>query len=384
MILIPKEQVLRIHTSLIKETGGIDGVRDENLLDSALNSPFQTFDTKELYPEISDKAAQLSYSIIKNHPFLDGNKRIGVHIMLVFLALNNVKISYTQKELIDFGLKVADSSLSKDEIKNWLEKRTVFLDNKMAWNSKSGELNFSSLSDDEYWSLFNFVFSESCHKTSTYKFALLKSILDNLLNNTPSENGQLISYSDLFAKFAESFWNLVVKYHLHQQKPTAEGKTSKIEQIFGEAIKINPVLENLEFASIEENTRTQLTQKVQAECKKYVLGALYGDLDGKLYGFDQDGNSITVSQSAYEFLLKYKTELEKLNYYAWAKFLEKINEENVLFHLLSKLELSLPERTPLEIYRNILFSEFEECNCFYCGKNFQEKSTLTILFRGVL
>jgi len=125
MILISKEQVLKIHTSLIKETGGIDGIRDENLLESALNSPFQTFDSKELYPEILDKAAQLSYSIIKNHPFLDGNKRIGTHIMLVFLVLNNVKISYTQKELIDFGLKVADSSVSKDEIKNWIEKRTA-------------------------------------------------------------------------------------------------------------------------------------------------------------------------------------------------------------------------------------------------------------------
>lgn len=243
----------------------------------------------------------------------------------------------------------------------------------MAWNSKSGSLNPSSISDDEYWSLFNFVFSESCHKTSTYKFALLKSILDNLLNNTPDENGQLIFYSDLFAKFAECFWNLVVKYHLHQQKPTGEGKTSKIEQIFNEATAKNPLLENLEFASIEENTKSKLIQKVQAECRKYVLGALYGDFGGKLYGFDQNGNFITLSQSAYEFLLKYKIELEKLNYYAWAKFLEKINEENVLFHLLSKLELSLPERTPLEIYRNILFSEFEECNCFYCGKKLGAK-----------
>ncbi len=125
MILISKEQVLKIHSSLIKETGGIDGIRDENLLESALNSPFQTFDSKELYPEILDKAAQLSYSIIKNHPFLDGNKRIGTHIMLVFLALNNTRLTYTQKELIDFGLKVADSSLSKGEIKNWIEKRTA-------------------------------------------------------------------------------------------------------------------------------------------------------------------------------------------------------------------------------------------------------------------
>lgn len=123
MILISKEQVLKIHSSLIKETGGIDGMRDENLLDSVLNSPFQTFDSKELYPKLSGKAAQLSFSIIKNHPFLDGNKRIGVHIMLVFLALNNVKLLYTQRELIDFGLKVADLSLSKDDIKNWIQKK---------------------------------------------------------------------------------------------------------------------------------------------------------------------------------------------------------------------------------------------------------------------
>ena len=125
MILISKEQVFKIHTSLIKETGGIDGIRDENLLDSALNSPFQTFDTKDLYPEISDKAAQLSFSIIKNHPFLDGNKRIGVHIMLVFLTLNNIKLLYSQKELIDLGLKIADSSFSKDDIKKWIEKRVA-------------------------------------------------------------------------------------------------------------------------------------------------------------------------------------------------------------------------------------------------------------------
>ena len=110
----------------------------------------------------------------------------------------------------------------------------------------------------------------------------LKSILDNLLNNTPDENGQLIFYSDLFAKFAESFWNLVVKYHLHQQKPTGEGKTSKIEQIFNEATAKNPLLENLEFASIEENTKSKLIQKVQAECRKYVLGALYGEFTGTL------------------------------------------------------------------------------------------------------
>lgn len=238
----------------------------------------------------------------------------------------------------------------------------------MSWNSKSGILKTEILSDDEYWSLFNFVFSEQSKKTSTYKFALVKSILDNLFNNVPQEDFQLISYKDIFSKFAESFWNLVVKYHLHQQKPTAEGKTSKIEQIFNSATEKNPVLENIEFGSIEEKTKASLVQKVQAECKKYVLGALYSDFNGKIYEFSENGSSIKVSNGAYQFMVKYKSEIEKLNYYSWAKFLEKANKENVLYGLLSKLELSLPKRSPLDIFRKILFTEFEENNCFYCGK----------------
>jgi death-on-curing protein len=121
LIFFSEDQVKRIHSSLIKKTGGLDGLRDNGLLDSALNSPFQTFDSKELYPDILDKAAQLCYSVIENHPFLDGNKRIGVHLMLVFLELNNIQINYTQKELIDFGYGVASGKISKEEIKEWIQ-----------------------------------------------------------------------------------------------------------------------------------------------------------------------------------------------------------------------------------------------------------------------
>ena len=120
MIFFTEEQVKKIHSSLISKTGGLDGTRERNLLDSALKSAFQTFDSKELYPEIIDKAAQLCYSMIENHPFVDGNKRIGVHLMLVFLELNNVKINYTQKELIDFGLGIASGKISRDGIKEWI------------------------------------------------------------------------------------------------------------------------------------------------------------------------------------------------------------------------------------------------------------------------
>ena len=98
------------------------GIRDVNLLDSALKAPFQTFGGKQLYPDIYDKASRLSYSLIENHPFADGNKRIGVHLTLLFLKLNEENLNYTQKELIDFGLGIASGKISKDEIKDWLIK----------------------------------------------------------------------------------------------------------------------------------------------------------------------------------------------------------------------------------------------------------------------
>ena len=120
MIFFEYEQVVKIHRSLIEKTGGMDGIRDAQLLDSALKTPFQTFGGNNLYPDILDKASQLCYSLIENHPFVDGNKRIGVHLMLLFLKLNNIEVNYSQQELIDFGLDIASGKMSKNDIKEWI------------------------------------------------------------------------------------------------------------------------------------------------------------------------------------------------------------------------------------------------------------------------
>ena len=90
MIRLSKPQILLLHEQLIAETGGSSGLRDEGMLDSALNAPFQTFGGEDVYPSLQQKAARLCFGLVKNHPFLDGNKRIGAHVMLVFLALNGV------------------------------------------------------------------------------------------------------------------------------------------------------------------------------------------------------------------------------------------------------------------------------------------------------
>ena len=90
MIRLFKPQILLLHEQLIAETGGSSGLRDEGMLDSALNAPFQTFGGEGVYPSLQQKAARLCFGLVKNHPFVDGNKRIGAHVMLVFLALNGV------------------------------------------------------------------------------------------------------------------------------------------------------------------------------------------------------------------------------------------------------------------------------------------------------
>lgn len=120
MIILSREQIIILHKNLIAETGGIDGIRDENLLESAINAPFQTFDNREAFPSIQQKAARLGYGLIKNHAFLDGNKRIGTHIMLVFLALNKIELDYTQTELSDTILKVAADEYSFEDLLKWI------------------------------------------------------------------------------------------------------------------------------------------------------------------------------------------------------------------------------------------------------------------------
>ncbi len=120
MIRLTKKQILMFHSQLVKAYGGSDGIRDENLLESALESPFQSFDGKELYPSIQAKAARLCYGLVKNHAMVDGNKRIGAHAMLVFMEINGYDLEYSQKELIDLILGVAAGKKDCADILHWL------------------------------------------------------------------------------------------------------------------------------------------------------------------------------------------------------------------------------------------------------------------------
>ena len=120
MKVLSKRQILLLHQQLVDETGGSPGLRDEGLLDSALNAPFQVFGDTSAFPSLQQKAARLCYGLVKNHPFIDGNKRIGAHAMLVFLAVNGLELSYTQQELADIILQVASGEKGYEDLLAWL------------------------------------------------------------------------------------------------------------------------------------------------------------------------------------------------------------------------------------------------------------------------
>ena len=120
MKLLSLRQIIMLHDDLCKETGGIQGIRDEGLLQSAISAPFQSYGGTDIFPSLQQKAARLAFGLVKNHPFLDGNKRIGAHAMLVFLMLNGIELEYEQDELSGLILDVAAGSAGYEDILTWL------------------------------------------------------------------------------------------------------------------------------------------------------------------------------------------------------------------------------------------------------------------------
>ena len=121
MIKLSKEKVLLLHQLIAEETGGGVGVRDLGLLESAINNAYATFGGEELYKTKEEKAASLGFSLISNHAFVDGNKRIGVYVMLTFLEAEGIKMGCTNEDVVDLGLSVASGNMKYDEILSWIK-----------------------------------------------------------------------------------------------------------------------------------------------------------------------------------------------------------------------------------------------------------------------
>lgn len=120
MIKFSREKVLLLHQIISEATGGDPNLRDIGLLDSALESAFMTFDGQELYPTKQEKAARIAFSLISNHAFVDGNKRIGMYVLLTFLEINGIKIRPTNAEVARVGLAVAAGKMTYEDLLQWI------------------------------------------------------------------------------------------------------------------------------------------------------------------------------------------------------------------------------------------------------------------------
>ena len=121
MIKFSKDKVLLLHQLITQETGGSAGVRDFDLLESALESAFATFDGNDLYPGREEKAAKIGYSLISNHAFVDGNKRIGMYVMLTFLEVNGIRVDATNQEVEDLAMSVASGQGKYQDVLDWIK-----------------------------------------------------------------------------------------------------------------------------------------------------------------------------------------------------------------------------------------------------------------------
>ena len=125
MIKFSKDKVLLLHKLIAEETGGSVGIRDEALLESALENAFSGFGGQEFYPSKEEKGARLGYTLISNHAFVDGNKRIGIYVMLTFLEINGIRLDCTNDEIVEVGLAVASGAMDYDALLKWVRSHRL-------------------------------------------------------------------------------------------------------------------------------------------------------------------------------------------------------------------------------------------------------------------
>ena len=123
MIWVSADDVIALHSKIIKKTGGIDGIRDMSGLEAAVAAPLQSFGGEDFYPTTIDKIARLGYGLAANHAFIDGNKRIGALMTQLLLQWNGYRLVLNRGELADMFIAIADGSAGEIELLDWINKR---------------------------------------------------------------------------------------------------------------------------------------------------------------------------------------------------------------------------------------------------------------------
>ena len=224
------------------------------------------------------------------------------------------------------------------------------------YNLSEGNFKTGKLTENEMWEAFHWLFSDKSVNDSSYKFIFLKSIIDCMDRKDEFDK---ISFDILFERFTSISWNLVLKYGISQKIKSIGKKATVLEQELQDFLVLNGYDRYVPIEEIYDEKRRKLVFKIKQGCKRYVIGALFGDMKELLYSFSKKEQWIKLNPQMEVFVIKHKNVIESLNYCKWASFYEKINSDETKNHIISLLDKDFEKRKNESIYRTLLAYEFE-------------------------
>jgi 5-methylcytosine-specific restriction endonuclease McrA len=230
----------------------------------------------------------------------------------------------------------------------------------MSHKLKVGKLKEDYLTDEEIWRIFTIVLSRKSVKSATYKYALIKALIENLYQ--VNEDFEL-TYDQLAYSFTKVYWNLIVHHNLTQHN---RGKNARVVSIIQDEQRKHSIPPEMVFDKLQDSLQLKLVRKIKTTMKINVFGALYGDTREKFYAFDHKTEKLRLNPPVHAFMLNYQRLIVHLTNYHMAAMIEELNEVPSINCLLGKVE-SIAKRSSLQPFEKILLSHLES-RCFYCEK----------------
>lgn len=237
----------------------------------------------------------------------------------------------------------------------------------MSHKLRVGELKAPYITNDDVWRLFTIVLTTKSKKSATYKFGLLKAMIENLYQ----VNDQLeLTYDQLAYSFTKIYWNLTI-HHKLQQGTGGSAVVNKLRDIQ----QMNHIPSEIPFDKLDSSIQIKATNQVKNVMKTNVFGALYGDTQGAFYAFNHKTEIFKFNNKVLTFMMKYQSLLVDLVNYQMAKMIEQLNEVPHINYLLEKVE-SIAKRSTLKPFETVLLQHFEQ-TCFYCRKSLAKENRQT-------
>lgn len=294
----------------------------------------------------NEKLIQTESSVIENKPSTNKSESVTIVSENLYQQMSLEVIDGELHERSYDQLKFDISFDGSDDTENRLAK----VDRIAGASLKEGVFRTGDYSDKEIFSVFEEFFSTTARKDTSYKYAFLKAILDEL----PDTNENLrISFDILFERFTEIYWPLVIKYGISQK--SGEGNLSYVEQLILDAADPYGFFD-VSYNQISQKHKKDLIKKVKQKCKTNVVGALYGDMKQILYSFSKKEEWIELNPIVYDCLKRHREEIQEMNYNAWAEFSEKVNDDKQIEK--AKKKCGMPNSSGKAVFKAIMKSTF--------------------------